>query len=140
MSDSRMVREIGELHKRVDKLEKQKNQEVLTLLEILSNAAFFGEIKKTNCEFSKDGQCSFFVLKREAKNKFPIAMECRIKKCKEPSLHYHFELSGIFCAFCGLANNISTIDYSQNLSKKSKDIVKTQENLFNEAFNHGTKN
>jgi hypothetical protein len=36
-----MVNQIEELHLRLDKLEKQKNQEVVTLVEILANANFF---------------------------------------------------------------------------------------------------
>ena len=124
-----MVTEIEELHKRVDKIEKQKNQEVLTLVEILSNATFFGEIKKANCEYSKNGQCSFFILKSEVKNKIPIASECRIKQCKEPSLHCHIELSNISCTLCQRTNNGPEIHSSERTSKKSKDIIKTQENL-----------
>ena len=95
-----MVTEIEELHKRVDKIEKQKNQEVLALVEILSNATFFGEIKKANCEYAKNEQCSFFTLEGEAKNKMPIASNCRIKQCKEPTLHCHIELSNISCTLC----------------------------------------
>jgi len=124
-----MVTELEELHKRVDKIEKQKNQEVLTLVEILSNATFFGEIKKANCEYAKNGQCSFFILKSEAKNKIPIASECQIKQCKEPSLHCHIELSNISCTLCQRTNNGPEIHSSEHTSKKSKDIIKTQENL-----------
>jgi hypothetical protein len=124
-----MVTELEELHKRVDKIEKQKNQEILTLVEILSNATFFGEIKKANCEYAKNGQCSFFILKSEAKNKMPIATECRIKQCKEPSLHCHIELSNISCTLCQITNNGPEIRSSEHTSKKSKDIIKTQENL-----------
>ncbi len=90
MSDLLMVTEIDDLHRRVDKIEKQNNEEVLALVEILSNATFFGEIKKSNCEYAKNGQCGFFVLDGEDKNKIPIITECRIKECKEPydSLSY----------------------------------------------------
>ena len=62
-----MVIGIEELRTRVDKIEEQKNQEILTLVEILSNATFFGEIKKANCEYAKNGQCGYFVLKRGRK-------------------------------------------------------------------------
>ena len=116
-----MATELEELHKRVDKIEKQKNQEVLTLVEILSNATFFGEIKKANCEYAKNGQCSFFILKNEAKNKIPIVAECRIKQCREPSLHCHIELSNISCTLCQRTSNGPEIHSSKHISKKSKE-------------------
>jgi len=99
-----MANKLEELQKRVDRIEKQKNQEVLSLIEILSNATFFGEIKKENCTFSKNGQCSFFILKSDVKNKIPVASDCRIKNCEEPRLHCHLELSNITCALCEIAN------------------------------------
>ena len=113
MSDSRMVTELEELHKRIDKIEKQKIQEVLTLVEILSTATFFGEIKKANCKYAKNGQCSFFILKSEAKNKIPIATDCRIKHCQESPRHCHIELSNITCALCEITNNVPIISSSQ---------------------------
>ena len=95
-----MVTDIDELHKRVDKIEMQNKEEVLALVEILSNATFFGEIKKSNCEYAKGGQCSFFVLDGDDKNKMPIITECRIRECHEPYLHCHIELSNISCTLC----------------------------------------
>jgi len=95
-----MFTEIEELHKRVDMIEIQKDQEVLALVEILSNATFFGGIRKANCKYAKNGQCSYFILESEAKNKIPIATECLIKGCKEPSLHYHLEISNMSCTLC----------------------------------------
>ena len=95
-----MFTKLENLGKHIEKNERDKNQEVLALVEILSNATFFGEIKKVNCEYSKNGQCGFFILKSEAKNKIPIATECRINQCQEPSLHCHIELSNISCALC----------------------------------------
>ena len=68
-----MVTKIDELQSRVDKIERQNNEEVLALVEILSNATFFGEIKKSNCEYAKDGQCSFFVLDGKERKKIPIS-------------------------------------------------------------------
>lgn len=115
-----MVTEIDELQKRIDKIEKQKNQEVLALVEILSNATFFGEIKKANCEFAKNGQCSFFILDCETKNKIPIASECKIKECREPSLHSHIEISNISCTLCQRTNYGPKKHAKQNASKKPK--------------------
>ena len=95
-----MITELEALSKRIDKIEKQKADEVLTLVEILSNAAFFGEIKKAGCEYAKENQCSFFILTAEAKGKIPIVSECRVNQCSEASLHCHLELSNITCALC----------------------------------------
>jgi hypothetical protein len=96
----RMITDLEELSKRIDKIEKQKTDEVLTLVEILSNAAFFGEIKQASCGYAKDGQCSFFILTSEAKSKIPIVSDCRVKHCSETSIHSHLELSNITCALC----------------------------------------
>ncbi len=118
-----MMTEIEELHKRIDDIEKQKNQEILTLVEILSNATFFGEIKKATCQFSKKGQCGFYVLELEAKNKIPIATDCRIENCTSSSLHCHLELSNMACALCQITNGNPTKNFSRGKSKKSKIIT-----------------
>ena len=117
-----MMTQLEELNERVNKLEKQKNQEILTIVEILSNATFFGEIKKANCEYTKNGQCSFFILKNEAKDKIPIATDCRIMHCKESFLHCHLELSNVTCALCQISDNGPIIGSSQRISKRSKNI------------------
>jgi hypothetical protein len=95
-----MVSGLKELDRRIDKIEKQKQQEILSLVEILSNATFFGEIKKANCEYAKNGQCSFFILSNEDKNRIPIVAKCRIEKCKEKKEHGHIEISNITCSLC----------------------------------------
>ena len=123
-----MVTRIEELHKRVEKIEKQKSQEILTLVEILSNATFFGEIKKANCSYAKNGQCSFFTLETEAKNKIPIATDCRIRTCKNSPHHCHIELSNIACALCQITNGDSIISSPKSISKKSSSI-KIKDNL-----------
>jgi hypothetical protein len=112
-----MTSELEELNKRVEKIERQTNQEILALVEILSNATFFGEIKKTNCEHSKNGQCGFFTLQTESKNKIPIATDCRIKQCKKSPNHCHIELSNIACALCQNTNSDKIIRSSKNKSK-----------------------
>jgi hypothetical protein len=116
-----MVSELEELQKRVDRIEKQKNQEVLSLVEILSNATFFGEVKKASCGFSKNGQCSFFILKSDVKNKIPIASDCRIENCEESRLHCHLELSNITCALCEISN-ISPIRTFSNINQKNSQF------------------
>jgi hypothetical protein len=70
------------------------------LVEILSNAAFFGEIKKAGCGYAKEGQCAYFILNGKAKGKIPIVSDCRVNQCSETSLHCHLELSNIACALC----------------------------------------
>ena len=116
-----MVTDIDDLHRRVDKIERQNSEEVLALVEILSNATFFGEIKKTNCEYAKDGQCSFFVLDGEERNKMPIISECRIKECQEPYDHSHIEISNISCVLCQRIVTGPETEVSKLASKKSKD-------------------
>jgi hypothetical protein len=107
MSVPTMV-EIEELEKKIQSIESQRAQEILTLVEILSNATFFGEIKKTTCEYSENGQCSFYTLEAEAKNKMPIVTDCRIRGCRTLSNHCHIELSNIACALCQNKNSNAT--------------------------------
>jgi len=95
---------------RLKKLERQSAQDVMLLLEIMSSATFFGNIKKTNCEYAKEGQCSFFFLKKEAKNKLPIATDCRITDCKDIPGHCHLELSNVTCTFCPVWRNSKLTD------------------------------
>ena len=99
-----METRLSQLNQRVYKLERHNEEEILTLLEILSNATFFGDMKKESCEYAKDGQCGFFILSVKAKNRIPIVTECRIKDCGEHSLHCHIELSDVTCAFCQRLN------------------------------------
>jgi hypothetical protein len=117
-----MLTQLEELNARVDKMEKQRKQEVLTIVEILSNATFFVEVKKANCEYTKNGQCSFFILKDEAKDKIPIVTDCRITHCKKSPIHCHLELSNITCALCQISDNGPTIGVSKRMSRKSKNI------------------
>ena len=95
-----MLTPLEALSLRIDKLETQKNQAALTLIEILSNATFFGELKKSNCQYAVDGQCGLFIFENDAINKIPIITECRIPQCQESSRHYHIEPSNITCTLC----------------------------------------
>ncbi len=120
-----MIAEIEALRKRIDKIEKQKNDEVFTLIEILSNASFFGKIKQAGCKYAKEGQCSFYILSSEAQGKIPIVSTCHIKQCEESSLHFHIELSHITCAMCEKSNRPTTPKYEaqikpKNIKKKNK--------------------
>jgi hypothetical protein len=109
--------EIDQLHKRIDKIEQLKNDEALTLVEILANITFFGELKKTQCEHAKNGQCSFFVMSNEAIGKVPIATNCRIRLCKEPDPHCHLELSNISCALCNIGKDKQVMSKSKIIKK-----------------------
>jgi len=100
-----MATKLEELNKRVEKIEKQKNQEILTLVEILSNATFFGEIKKACCEYAKNGQCSFYIIRNSERNALPLISNCRTKTCDEAPIHYHIETSNITCSLCPRSNN-----------------------------------
>ena len=99
-----MVIGLEELDRRINKIEKQKEQEVLTLVEILSNAKFFGEIKNSTCLNASNGQCSYFIIKNDAKNTLPIVTNCRIKNCQEETEHGHIEISDITCSLCQVTN------------------------------------
>lgn len=88
------------LEKRLKLLEKRGIEDTLTLMEILSNIAFFGDLKMKRCKYPRDGQCGRFFLELDAAKKIPIATKCRIKLCDVKSDHLHLELSNLTCAFC----------------------------------------
>ena len=113
-----MATDIEELRKRVDRIEQTHEEEILTLVEILSNATFFGEQKKANCKYAKNGQCSFFILAKSAKNKLPISTDCQIEECNEHSSHQHIELSNITCSLCQKNENES---YSSKFNYRLKE-------------------
>jgi hypothetical protein len=94
------IRQSDELEKRLKLLEKHGMENSLTLLEILSNITFFGNLKKEKCKYARDGQCGRFFLKLDTVNKIPIATKCRIKGCNGELDHCHLELSNLSCAFC----------------------------------------
>jgi hypothetical protein len=95
-----MIPKLEELNKRLEKLEKKNDQEAITLVEILSNATFFGQMKKSTCKYAKNGQCSLFILNRQQRNQLPLTAKCRIKDCKEPTEHWHIVLSNLTCSLC----------------------------------------
>jgi len=118
-----MGTKLEELNQRLRRLERKNEQEVLTLIEVLSNAAFFGDLKKESCEFAQDGQCGFFILEPQAKNKIPIISDCRISDCEELGVHCHIELSDITCAFCQQLNDEQKFSF-QVKSFKDGDLLK----------------
>ena len=95
-----MQKEIMELNERVSLLEKQRDDQVLTLVEILSNVSFFGKMKETNCEYARNGQCSLYFFDAETRNKIPLVNDCKIDGCKETLPHRHIELSNVTCSLC----------------------------------------
>jgi len=124
-----MITPLETLNLRIDKLEKQENQEALALIEILSNATFFGELKKSNCQYAVNGQCGLFTFKNDARNKIPIITECRISQCEEPSKHYHIEPSNITCTLCEKTNMriLSSFLTQENTDNKSKQMESFKE-------------
>jgi hypothetical protein len=100
-----LVIRLEELDRRVNKIEKQKQQEILTLVEILSNAKFFGEIKKSTCLNASNGQCRYFIIRNDEKITLPIVTNCRIKNCQEETEHKHIEISNITCSLCQVTNS-----------------------------------
>jgi hypothetical protein len=68
----KMVIGLEDLDKRIDKKERQKEHKNLANVEFLSNATFFGKIKKANHEYAKNSQGTYFKVKSEEKNKIPI--------------------------------------------------------------------
>ncbi len=131
MSDIAMITELEALSKRIDRIEKQKTDEVMTLIEILSNVTFFGEMKQACCEHAKDGQCSYFILTNEATNKIPIVNICQVKKCRETTPHYHLELSNITCSLCELKHNNSTLSRPERKTKPKKTTKKNKDHKNN---------
>jgi len=91
---------LEEFEKRLKKLEKHGFEDTLTLVEILSNITYFGNLKMEKCKYAKEGQCGLFFLKSDAKKKIPIATSCRIRDCKGEQGHCHLELSNVTCTFC----------------------------------------
>ncbi len=92
--------DLTQLQKRVSNLEQHHFEQYATLLEIMSHATFFGGQKRTSCRHAKQGQCGFFTLSEDAKEKLPLAMECRIQDCTNGAYHYHIEVSNLTCTLC----------------------------------------
>ena len=93
-------KQLEELDKLLKLLENHERENSLTLVEILSNITFFGNLKMEKCRYARDGQCGCYFLKVDAAKKIPIATKCRIKGCNCELDHFHLELSNLSCAFC----------------------------------------
>ncbi len=89
-----------ELKARIERLEKRDVEKLLTMLEVMSNITFFGEIKKGNCEYAKNGQCGLFYIQNNASKKIPIATRCRIAECDLAYDHCHLEANNVTCTLC----------------------------------------
>jgi hypothetical protein len=122
------VIKLESITQRLEKLEQSNSQEILTLVEILANANFFGQMKKALCQYAKNGQCSLFIVDSKTKNRIPLATACRIKDCKEQSAHSHIELSSITCSLCPEAetnvNSSGIIDQKTNNQYQKKQTTK----------------
>ena len=124
MSDT----QIEMINSRLGKLEKQNFQDLLLLLEIMSSATFFGEMKKNGCKYAKGDQCSFFFLKTEAKNKIPIATDCKISNCKDMPGHCHLELSNLTCTLCPVGAQFSKLK-DCNCINSDESVNCTKDNM-----------
>jgi hypothetical protein len=111
---------------RLDKLENSKDQEIITLVEVLANITFFGQLKKNLCQHAKDGQCSFYVVETPLKTHIPFTASCRIKDCEEHSNHSHIDISNITCGLCYEASEIELFhsNSKQELTFKQSRIDK----------------
>lgn len=98
--NTELIKRFTELEKRIEKLEKHSLEDTLTLIEILSNVAYFGNLKMEKCEHAKQGQCSLFLIRNDAKGKIPMVTDCRIDDCNREVGHCHLEVSKVTCAFC----------------------------------------
>jgi hypothetical protein len=99
--------QLERLKERINLIESTR-EEALTLIEIVANANFFGQLKKDRCSHAKNGQCSYFMIQKKDKNMLPIISECKIEGCYS-QLHYHLERSNITCCFCQ-KEKLSTIN------------------------------
>jgi len=98
--ETELQKRFTELQKRIEKLERHDLEDALTLVEILNNLAYFGDLKMQRCEHAKNGQCSLFLIRTEARGKIPVVTDCRINDCKDKTQHCHLEVSRVTCAFC----------------------------------------
>jgi hypothetical protein len=119
-----MTIEIEDLYRRLEKIEYQRTDEVLTLVELLANISFFGDMKKTSCSYARNGQCCYFVVNNEAKNTLPLSSDCRIKECQESSPHRHIELTNVTCAICDVAKESTLTSNSAAVKNKKRRIKK----------------
>jgi len=101
--DTELLKRLTDLEKRIEAMEKHGFEDTLTLIEILGNAAYFGNLKMEKCEYAKQGQCSLFLLRTDARGKIPMVTDCRIDNCKGEKGHCHLEVSRVTCAFCPVA-------------------------------------
>ncbi len=95
-----MGNEVEKLKTRLNKLEEKSLDEYTALLEIMSNATFFGNLKKESCQYSKNGQCSRYALKNGSTRTLPVVAQCRIKDCEVLPSHNHIEVSNLACSLC----------------------------------------
>lgn len=101
--------------RRLETLENNKDQEIISLVEILANINFFGQVKKAVCQYARDGQCSLYVVDTPLKEQIPFTASCRVRDCKEQSIHSHIEISNITCGLC--SETASSEPLNSNLKK-----------------------
>ena len=120
---------IEDVNRRLEKIENQNKEGIIAIIEILSNASFFGEIKQATCVFARDGQCSRFTLDIGAKDKIPVVSGCKIHNCKETSSHYHMDLSKLTCGLCQNNQNSGIEKALKIKSKRTKNRKQAKKRL-----------
>jgi hypothetical protein len=94
-----MVIDVEDLDKRVDKMQRQKEQETWLSLKYLQTQRSLKKLKKQTANMQKMfNACCFKVKNRKKQN--PIFTKCRIKKCIEKSQHGHIEIPKITRSIC----------------------------------------
>jgi hypothetical protein len=120
-----MTIELEGINRRLKKIECQKNDELLTLVEMLANISFFGDMKKARCDFAKNSQCSYFVLDSKSKGRLPISASCRVKGCKEHISHRHIELTNMTCALCEISSDLTIGDNNPSRLAQNRKSLKS---------------
>jgi len=64
-------KELEKLKIRLAQLEKQSVQDTILLIEIMSSATFFGEMKKSNCKYAKKVNAAFSFSRKRKMLSFP---------------------------------------------------------------------
>lgn len=93
------ISDLKSLRNRVESIQTQSEEQILTLIEILANANFFGQQRKDNCEYLKNDLCTYYAIPNDNARKLPIMIECKIANCKS-SPHLHIRATDIGCCLC----------------------------------------
>jgi len=122
----KLTQMVQSLTRRLERLENNKDQEIVTLVEILATATFFGQLKKALCQYAKDGQCSLYIIDGKTREQLPFTTPCEINDCKEQSCHSHLKLSNLTCGLCHetAAGEPFDNNFKPNLNARTKRTEK----------------